>query len=168
MLRTDPELERISRRISKIDKARIRARGKEREALEIERAELLDDYGTLCNIEKPSRMVQRKAQGPSLSQMHLGPRVQETAMADDDTYLEITGVLASVCNWHHVDVDLATRWASTTDGSVGHAKLGAVLGDLRQELEGRGLLDPKITPVACEDHTWMDYEGNVYTTKRAK
>jgi hypothetical protein len=90
-------------------------------------------------------------------------------MADEETYLEITGIVAEICNWHGVKVDLATRWASQTDGSVGHAKLGAVLGDLRQELESRGLLDKRVTPTPCETHEWVDENtGRVYRTKRAK
>jgi hypothetical protein len=80
MLRIDPELERISRRLSKIDKANTRARGDERAALEKERAELLVRYGEILRFEKSFRLVQRKAQRPlSLS---AAPRPKGSGISD--------------------------------------------------------------------------------------
>lgn len=107
-----------------------------------------------------------RRKGPQLAQQQIGPRVQDGPKGDDDLFLELTGIVCSVCVDRGLKPDLVMRWASTSDGAISDRRLGQVLGELRERLVEAGLLDRKVRPVDCEDHTWTDYEGNVYRTKR--
>lgn len=108
--------------------------------------------------------------GPRLAQQQLAPRIQSSAHVDADDWIKMAKIITAVSHRSGVGRSVLLRWAGSSDGAVEiDGKLGAALADLRVELERAGLVDPKVEPVKCEDHEWVDLNtGRVYRSKRAK
>ena len=79
-------------------------------------------------------------------------------------------VIADVCLRHRLDLGVVLRWATVSDGAATiDGPLGKALGDLREGLEGAGLIDPPVKAEACEDHWFVDLNtGQRMRTKRSK
>lgn len=105
--------------------------------------------------------------GPKLAQQELQPRIQEQRVDAGGDWVAMAKVLTRVCREHKADLDAVLAWASTADaGSDGLG--GSLMGALRAALVAEGMVSERVKPAECERHTWTDYEGNTYTTTRAK